>query len=199
MKSATIRRLAGAVTVLVCSVGTCVLATAAMPEAVQQKERWVQDRLLDDKRLPFAFQYDGRPAAELLGSWTKRTETQKLDAARTRHTRTWTDVKTGLEVRCVAVAYADFPAVEWTVYFKNAGQKNTPLLGNLQGLDAPFERGQEGEFVLHHWNGDTSRSDLYRPLELRLGPGVKRRFAPKAAGAATSSFPTVTSRRPAAE
>ena len=41
---------------------------------------------------------------------------------------------------CVATEYADFPVVEWTVWLKNTGDKDTPLLENIQGLDARFER-----------------------------------------------------------
>jgi len=35
----------------------------------------------------------------------------------------------------MAVDYADFPAFEWTVYFKNPGKQNTPILEKIQGLD----------------------------------------------------------------
>jgi hypothetical protein len=39
--------------------------------------------------------------------------------------------KTGIEVRCVAVEYSDYSAVDWTVYFKNTGTKNTSILKDL--------------------------------------------------------------------
>ena len=92
-------------------------------EGVQQKDKWVKRHLLDPNapRLPFSFVFGGKPSAELLAVWPKKAENRKLDAARTQHTITWTDPKTGLEVRCVAVEYADYPAMEWTVYFKNGG------------------------------------------------------------------------------
>jgi len=77
--------------------------------------------------LPFSFVYDGKASEALLGEWPKKVETKKLDANRTEHTLRWTDSKSGLEVRCVAVDHADYPAVEWTVYFKNTGTNNTPI------------------------------------------------------------------------
>jgi alpha-galactosidase len=81
-------------------------------------------------------------------------------------------------VRCVAVEYADYPAVEWTVYFKNTGTNNTPILENIQGLDTRFERGEGGEFVLHGNKGDWCVAESFEPFEQRLEPGSERRFAP---------------------
>src|ERR1019366_6843117 len=65
---------------------------------------------------PFSFRYGDRPSSELLKTWKVWRDVQKLDENRTQHTSTYTDPKTGLVVRCVAVEYADFPAGEWTVY-----------------------------------------------------------------------------------
>ena len=73
-----------------------------------------------------------------------KKETKTLDDARTQHTYTWNDPKTGLEVRCAAVEYSDFPVVEWTVYFKNAGKENTPILENIQGMDTGLSTERRG-------------------------------------------------------
>ena len=71
---------------------------------------------------PFSFIYGGKPSAELLAAWHVQAETQQARRRSGReHTLTWTDPKTGLVVRCVAVEYRDFPTVEWTLYFKNTG------------------------------------------------------------------------------
>ena len=69
----------------------------------------------------FSFGYDGKPAAELLETWELKRASRKLDDQRTQRTLTWTDPKTGLEVRCMSVEYSDFPVVEWTVYLRNTG------------------------------------------------------------------------------
>ena len=63
---------------------------------------------------------------------------------------TYTDPRTGLEIRCVAVAYRDFPTVEWTVYFRNTGAVDTPILAGIQALDARWTRAGETGFLLHH-------------------------------------------------
>ena len=81
--------------------------------------QWLSSTLSRNKALPFSFTYDGKPSSGFLSTWTRRHTTVKLDAQRTRDEFVYTDPATKLTVRCVAVRYADFPAVEWTVYFVN--------------------------------------------------------------------------------
>ncbi|MDQ2732696.1 MAG: NPCBM/NEW2 domain-containing protein, partial [Armatimonadota bacterium] len=154
-------------------------------------ELWLGDMPIRDHRitaslpsarrtsdLPFSFVYGGRPSDELLASWPKTTTSRKLDAARREHTYTWTDPLTGLQVRCTAVDYNDFPAAEWTVYFLNTGKANTPLLESIQGLDTQFQRSASGEYVLHGSKGDWDAPEGYQPVVNTLAPDTTKRFAP---------------------
>jgi alpha-galactosidase len=154
------------------------------------KEKWVKEHLLvDDPQLPFSFLYDGKATSELLKTWQKKTETTKLDNKRTQYTRFWTEIKTGLEVRCVALEYADFPLIEWTVYLKNTGINNTANLKNIQGLETVFKRNDEGEFILHYNTGDLCREYSYEPHRKQLDPGTVVRIAPIAGRSTSGSFP----------
>ena len=147
------------------------------------KSKWVKEHLLNAKPLlPFSFLYDGKPSSELMNLWQKKSKTEKLDKNRTQYHLTWTDGKSGLEVHCVAVDYSDYPVVEWTVYLKNPGIINTPILKNIQGLDAVFLRGNEGEFVLNGIKGDFCTADSYEPYRFPLGPGSVKKFAPSSSG-----------------
>ena len=83
---------------------------------------------------PFSFVYGGAKFSELLKTWTSQRSSRDLDADRTEYTQTYRDPKTGLEVRFVGVEYHDFPTVEWTVFFKNAGSADSPILENIQML-----------------------------------------------------------------
>jgi alpha-galactosidase len=149
------------------------------PDEMQQKTKWIGQHLLDPTpQLPFSFIYDGQASAALLASWPKSAETKRLDDARSQHTFTWNDLKTGLSVRCVAVEYADFPVAEWTVYLKNTGTGGTPILENIQGLNATFRRDSSGEFVLHGNHGDWMAAEGYGPYEHTLSPDVVMQFAP---------------------
>ena len=133
--------------------------------------------------IPFSFRYGDRQSRALLPSWKLEHSKRKLDENRTELLTTYTDPKTGLQVRCVAVKYSDLPAVEWTLYFKNTSQKDTPILQSVRALDMHLERSGDGEFLLHHANG-CGHSGLiaqaptqYGPLETRLGPGAEKKLA----------------------
>jgi alpha-galactosidase len=143
------------------------------------KNAWFKEHLTDGKSsLPFSFTYDGRPSAALLAEWPVKAASERLDANRTRRIFTLTDPKTGLEVRCVAVDYADYPVVEWTVYLKNTGTADTPILENIQGMDARFDAGVKGEFVLHGIKGDFQSAESYEPYRLVLSSGSTTKFGP---------------------
>jgi alpha-galactosidase len=125
---------------------------------------------------PFSFTYDGKPSAELLAAWTFEHASRKLDEQRAEYTLTYTDPKTGLIVRCVAIAYRDFPTVEWTLYFKNTGAADTPILENIQALDIRMTRGDAAEYLLHHNVGSPANGSDYGPLQTRLEPKTTKRI-----------------------
>jgi alpha-galactosidase len=169
---------------------TTLFAGTTEREESQVKDAWVKEHLAGSQSaLPFSFTYDGQPSAPLLAEWPVRVADERLDAARTRRTLTWSDPKTGLEVRCVAVDYADYPAIEWTVWFRNTGKADTPVLENIQGLDARFERCAGGEFVLHGITGDSNSRESYQPYELPLRPQTQHRFIPEGGRPTNERFP----------
>ena len=124
-----------AVAIGFCWTGLDARAVAiAAPEDMQAKNQWVAQHISQNGP-PFSFTYDETPWAGLLANWVKKADTKKLDEQRTKRTCTWTDPRTGLEVRCVAVEYSDYPVVEWTVFFRNTGNANTPVLERIKALD----------------------------------------------------------------
>jgi alpha-galactosidase len=145
-----------------------------------------RDRRLFSAIPPFSFVYGERPSADILKDWpVKRTarEFGPGDPAAhprgqnlTEHSITWTDPKTALEVQCVAVEYHDFPTVEWTLYFRNTGSNDTPIIENVQALDVQLDRGDTGEFLLHHNVGSPADGNDYGPLETGLAPGKVKRI-----------------------
>lgn len=169
--------------------GVVLLTSAAFAQVrptedeLKAARSWLQAHLLaGEAQPPFSFVYDGRKSDLLLPRWGARHSTERLGRTRTRRTATWADPQSGLTVRCVAVEYADYPAVEWTVCLRNAGPRDTPLLESVQGLDARLERPADGEFVLHGLKGDFCTADSYEPYARTLGPGTETRFAPPGSG-----------------
>jgi alpha-galactosidase len=169
-------------------------ASAAQPEEMAQKDSWVSRNLAAGKEVrvgdmpmhdeaapgvaPFSFTYGGRPSSELLGSWHREEAQRPLDDHRNQRTITWTDTNSGLAARCVAVDYRDFPTVEWTLYFKNTGGKDTEVLADIRALDASFRRQAQGEFVLRHWLGSQASKEDYQPQQTTLGAGASLSLAP---------------------
>jgi alpha-galactosidase len=144
-----------------------------------RRDAWVDQHLRGPQaHAPLSFRCGGRPSSELLSQWSTRTEIATLDANRTRQRTTWTDQGRTLEVRCDAVLYADYPVVEWTVYLKNAGTSDTPILEHVQGLDIRLTRAGDSEFVLHGIKGDFCTADSYEPYEVTLSPNAEKHFAP---------------------
>jgi len=149
------------------------------PGQMQQKDQWKNEWLLGPKaKIPFSFIYKDRTSHNQLTSWPRKITSKKLDSARTQHTITWTDPNNSLEVRCIVVDYNDFPALEWTVYFKNIGKTDSPILKNIQGLDAVFQRDNKGEFVLHGIKGDWTTADSFQPYQITLGKNAVKNFTP---------------------
>ena len=143
---------------------------------------------------PFSFTYGGQPSFELLKDWELKRNVRRLDDQRTEYMLTYTAPKTGLVVRCIAVEYHDFPTVEWTLYFKNTGSKDTQILADIQALDTRLERYQwpESEFTeffLHHHVGSPCTPTDYQPLKTRLGPEQSLRFAPPGGRPSDSVLP----------
>ena len=46
--------------------------------------------------------------------------------------------------------------MEWTLFFKNTGKADTPILSEILALDTRLSRTANGEFVLHRIKGDDS-------------------------------------------
>ncbi len=158
-----------------------VPAWSVTPTAAEigEAQQWFASQFGGDPQAvpPFSFLYNGEPSSDLLKKCGIEARTRKLDGKRTERTLIHTDERTGLVLRCVAVQYEDFPTVEWTLYFKNLGSADTPILENIQALDTRLERGDRGEFLLHHNRGSVAGKGDYEPLETVLKPRASKRIS----------------------
>jgi alpha-galactosidase len=145
--------------------------------------QWAQSNVFaESAKLPFSFTFAGRTSDELLRDLQRTDAAREINALRRQRTRTWTDKTSGLQLRCVATEYAEFPVVEWTVWLKNTGKADTAIIENIQGLDVTFQREATGEFVLHGIRGDSCIAESFRPYVLTLGPDAVKRCSPPVAG-----------------
>lgn len=126
---------------------------------------------------PFSFEYGDKTSTDILKNWKIDRQSHPLDDARTQYIVTYEDPSTRLIVRCVAIAYRDFPVVEWTVYFKNGGTDRTPILQNIQALDTKLEGNAQTGAILHHSRGSFASEADYQPLESEMKVGSRERFS----------------------
>ena len=146
--------------------------------------------------LPFSFRYGGRPSKDVLSEWIVARESRRIDQNRTEYTITYSHPSAGVTVRAVAVEYHDFPAVEWTLHFRNTGSSRSPMIEDIQALDTSFARGGEGEFLLHHGVGGYAKVDAYMPLQTPLGPKVEKQLASVGGRASDGDLPYFNLERP---
>ena len=167
---------------------------AARLDGVQPSVREQTQRIIFSTTPPFSFEYNGKSSSELLKGWELKRSTpprsaNDSDNGKIEHTLAYTDPQTGLLVRCLAVEYRDFPTVEWTLFFKNTGTNDTPILSDIQPLDMLLDRSERGEFVLHHQKGDDCSADSYEPRQSTLGPKSEHRFASAGGRPSNQGFP----------
>ncbi len=138
---------------------------------------------------PFSFVYDGQPSASFLHTWKCERAGVVQKDGRTKLTATYTDPKTGLEVRCVGFEYKDFPTIEWTVYFKNTGAQDTPIISDVQAIDAVFTRTGGEEFILHHHTGSPYSPTDYQPFDTPVPSGTTKRITTSGGRSSNSDLP----------
>ncbi len=148
------------------------------------EEVWLGELpIINHRRAPysadpfFAFTCDGKPSQDFLSTWKLKRDQQTLDDQRTQYTLTYTEPEGALQIRCVGIAYKDFPTVEWTLYFKNTGEKESPILSDILAVDTAFEKSSAEDFVLHRNKGDNCTADSFEPVEDVLKAKADKRIA----------------------
>lgn len=130
-----IRRIAIAILGLALMANYAGATNPDNPSDMHQGNQWLKEHLLNDNaELPFSFAYDRQGSSALLKTWPKKIETKQLDGVRTEHIVSWTDPKTGLQVRLSALEFASSPVVEWTAYFKNDSKVDAPISSTSRRL-----------------------------------------------------------------
>ena len=135
---------------------------------------------------PVSFRIDGR-AADFSG-WTRHATApaeQDGPGPEGLHTRrvTWRDPVTALEIRLDLRTSAVFPTVEWLLTLRNGGRNDSPLIEDIQALDAQWIAGHEPH--LHRAVGSPCRIDDFIPHDLALPLGACERLG--GAGGRSSS------------
>lgn len=144
---------------------------------------------IDAARSWFSFVIDGRPSSEVVREWKVDRERRALDENRTEYVITYTDPVSGVQMRCRGIEYRDFPVVEWTLFLKNGGPADSPIISDVKALDYTFAGASAAKPVLHHWNGTYVNRTDYQPHVLDLATGAQRAFTPAHGRPCAGEFP----------
>lgn len=131
--------------------------------------------------LPFSFVYDGRRSSQIIGGWKCEVREENISNTVCLRTLTIADPNTALEVKAVATIYLDTPGVDWTLYFTNKGNKNTPIIEEVKAVDVVASAKSGSDIILHRLKGSTASStgsqEDWLPFDQTLAPGQKSDFA----------------------
>lgn len=130
---------------------------------------------------PFSFVYNGVKSSEFLPAWSCEIKTESLDTDRTLRIFTFREPDGPLEVECRLTEDAKFPVIEWTLFFRNRSESETPVIESIQVLDAFFPAQIENYSftpLLHHSIGSPCLVHDYIPKTTELLPLQKTEFMP---------------------
>jgi alpha-galactosidase len=134
--------------------------------------RWVKEHFVKAKIPPFSFIYDGKDSRTFITSWKYNAEKQlSSDPDLEKFLYTYSDIQSGLEVKCFVTVYKDFPAVEWVLKFLNTSAHNSLLLEKTDVINHLFTCHNKGKFILHHLNGAGIEKSDFMPLDDTLETG----------------------------
>ncbi|MCY3018007.1 MAG: alpha-galactosidase [Planctomycetota bacterium] len=138
--------------------------------------------------LPFSFVYGGKSSVELLANWKREEKAEPLQDGVERRVITWSDPATGLEVTCDVRLFANYPAIDWVLCFRNGGNADTPLLERILPLDLSITA-PAGDVTLHHSHGSTCTETDYLPLDQKVGPNGHISLAPNGGRSSDGRLP----------
>jgi alpha-galactosidase len=159
------------------------------PGELNTASNWFSTAFDANAQLPFSFVLDGQSSSNLLANWQRTETTPRAEDHRNERIVAFRDPKTGLEARCVAIAYDDFPTVEWTLYFKNTGSQDTPVLSDIHALDLQLSRATPAEFLLHHAVGSPANLTDFAPRQTVLGANASKEFRGEGGRPSSADWP----------
>jgi alpha-galactosidase len=190
MRAATTRIVSGLLLAHVLAAGQAATASGQTPGPLAcadyaAQKAWVENYLGDKPSGAFFSLLCGaKRADDILRDWQRTRTAGPPDAQRTRIAVAWRDPASNLAVRCEAVEYRDFPAVEWVLELKNEGQAATPILSEIEPLAASLLSDPAAPCTLHYAKGGLAGLDDFAPQQHAISTD---RFELRSAGGRSSN------------
>jgi alpha-galactosidase len=144
----------------------------SIPSGNESVSLWVKEHFAKGKIPPFSFIYGGKNSGTFITGWQFSDEKLKSDSPDTnKFVFTYSDIKSGLKVKCYLTSFSDFPAVEWVLKFSNTSSKNSPLIEKAAAIDYSFVSGENGSYNLHYSRGSNATRSDFQPIDEILKPG----------------------------
>ncbi|MEN6451691.1 MAG: NPCBM/NEW2 domain-containing protein [Thermoguttaceae bacterium] len=124
------------------------------------------------------------PSSQLLPKWTRTHTVERSGDAAELHRVTYLDPVTGLKLACDVKLLNDYPAVEWVARFTNTGSKDSPIIGDIGGIDTRLTT-PDDQATLHYAQGSRCNGLVdakaqtgydFQPYQMTLKPNASRRF-----------------------
>ena len=135
---------------------------------------------------PFAFIYGGKPSSSFISKWNVASE-EKTEGRKTVRTIVYTDPATGLRITAVHTIFADLPAAEWVVRFKNTGGAATPIIEKVKACAVTFADFAAASaapgvapVMLYRARGSSAQRSDFGPINEAVPEKGEVRFGPTA-------------------
>lgn len=127
---------------------------------------------------PFSFMLDSVSSDSFIKRWSRKIE--KVPSKRTDESKyevTFTNPAKTLAVRCDITTFTDFPAVEWTLHFRNLDDTNSPTISHVNAADIDFTQ-PAGDFTLYTAHGCEATNLDFHLQKYNLRPDSLYMFRP---------------------
>ena len=148
------------------------MAIAATKEELSRAKTWFESTFKSDHNggFPLSFKLAGSESASILKDWQTEWTAGESGPGFAGFEVKLTDPQSKLECGCKIKLFDDFPAIEWVGYFKNNGDKDSPIISDIQALDAPFTKPKKDErWRLAYSKGSDFAIDNFQPMSTALG------------------------------
>ncbi len=154
--------------------------TTPLPEELSTArlsfERWFGEQVNHVDLFPGSLLIGNVPIKQNPDEWIRRISSEK-GKDKNIYTLTLTHKKIGLSVRYKVIQYIHHPVIEWTAYYKNCGDDNTPILQDLKTIDTVFPEFKNQRTVLHRNKGDDCTQDSFEPIIEPMNPDSEIKLA----------------------
>src|SRR5262249_18497274 len=154
--------------------GLCCLLPILYPAQAAPEHRlteWIPAIQWSGTQLPIQFVYDSVDAVEFFAR-SQAGEEQSVPAQSGLRRLHWDDPLTGLRLVAEMRQLPAFDAMEWTLFFENRSQHDTPILEKVQTGALALPAPKSGDYILHFADGSSEKITDFQPREVPLSAGV---------------------------